>query len=195
VTAAPELAQPMRILSMREPWLFAVLHLGKLVENRKWNTHYRGPILLHRSKGTKVADVSFGLGWMQERHLIEPRDTRWPGLENLPRGGICGYAEIADVIRPESKLTGEALFKFHDADVRWWMREQFGFVLKNVRPLPFIPWPGALSLFKAPDVLSATCLGALAGVCPCESDLVDPGPTHLATCRFADPDFDEGGVL
>jgi hypothetical protein len=27
-----------------------------------------------------------------------------------------------------------------------------------------------------------------AGVCPCQSDAEDPGPDHLPTCPFSDPD-------
>ena len=25
--------------------------------------------------------------------------------------------------------------------------------------------------------------------CPCHTDVEDPGPTHLPTCKFADPDY------
>lgn len=25
--------------------------------------------------------------------------------------------------------------------------------------------------------------------CPCHTDVEDPGPTHLATCKFADDDY------
>lgn len=36
--------------------------------------------------------------------------------------------------------------------------------------------------------------GAVAdGVCPCETDVEDPGPLHLPTCPWADPGYDGGG--
>lgn len=186
----------MRILSMREPWLCCVLSPGpnpKRIENRKWNTHYRGPILLHRSKGLTQAYVDTAAAWLAERKLSATLRAAWAGPDPLRMGGVCGYAEIVDVMRPASNLTGEALFKWHDADVRWWMQEQYGFVLKNVKPLPFIPWRGGLGLRIAPAVLADACLGALNGVCPCKSELDDPGPTHLATCPYVDPLYDAEG--
>lgn len=26
-------------------------------------------------------------------------------------------------------------------------------------------------------------------ICPCETDVEDPGPSHIATCPFSDPDY------
>lgn len=30
------------------------------------------------------------------------------------------------------------------------------------------------------------------GVCPCESEAEDPGPEHLPTCPWSDPEYPEG---
>lgn len=37
-------------LSLRQPWLWAILHAGKRIENRTWATKYRGRIRLHAAK-------------------------------------------------------------------------------------------------------------------------------------------------
>lgn len=31
-----------------------------------------------------------------------------------------------------------------------------------------------------------------AGICPCKSEADDPGPDHLPTCPWSDPDYCEG---
>lgn len=32
-------------------------------------------------------------------------------------------------------------------------------------------------------------------ICPCETDVEDPGPTHIESCPFSDPDYDPPGGL
>ena len=45
----------MKALSVRAPWWWAILH-GKPVENRDWQTNYRGEVLLHASKWWNIGD-------------------------------------------------------------------------------------------------------------------------------------------
>ena len=40
-----------------------------------------------------------------------------------------------------------------DEDLRWHVAGSFGLVLADVRPLPFVPFKGALGLFEVPDDL------------------------------------------
>jgi len=40
----------MIALSVRQPWAYAILSLGKTIENRTWSTSYRGPVLIHAGK-------------------------------------------------------------------------------------------------------------------------------------------------
>jgi hypothetical protein len=37
----------VKVLTIRQPWAHAILHLGKDVENRSWRTRYRGLLLIH----------------------------------------------------------------------------------------------------------------------------------------------------
>lgn len=39
----------MKALSIREPWTGLIVEGKKTIELRTWRTHYRGPILIHRS--------------------------------------------------------------------------------------------------------------------------------------------------
>ena len=40
----------MKVLSVRQPWAWAIIHGGKDIENRNWKTNYRGPLAIHAGK-------------------------------------------------------------------------------------------------------------------------------------------------
>jgi hypothetical protein len=129
----------MKALSIRQPWAHAIVHLGKDVENRDWDTRYRGPILVHAAKGMTKAEYQsawFFIETISRRAGIGKQPTQ----VELLRGGIIGVADLVDVVvRSDSP----------------WFVGPFGFVLRNVRPLPFIPCKGALGFFDVPrEVLS-----------------------------------------
>ena len=135
----------MKALSVRQPWWWAIMHAGKRIENRRWNTGYRGPILLHAAKGCTRDEYESAVSWMIDAHVSTGLDI--PPLSHMQRGGIVGRARIVDVVPPFSlPYVYERLPK--GVDVRWHMTEQFGFVLADVEPLPFVPCKGALSLFE-----------------------------------------------
>ena len=81
----------MKALSIKQPWVHAILHEGKDVENRTWTTKYRGWIALHASgKPMPVTDDDF------------PGRIRCPDLKGLDYSAICGVARIVD-ITPKSR--------------------------------------------------------------------------------------------
>lgn len=116
-TPMPDLATlPSCALSIRQPWAHHIIYDGKDVENRTWETRFRGPVLVHASKTPDrlAGDLPAGA------HL----------------GGIVGVVEIVRCVRRSNS--------------RWFVGP-WGFVLRNPRPLPFVPCKGALGFFKVPD--------------------------------------------
>lgn len=85
----------LRALSIQQPWVHAILHLGKDVENRTWSTKCRGWIALHASARPRAAtDDDF------------PRGIRCPDLDLLEYSAILGVARLVDVReRSRSKWT------------------------------------------------------------------------------------------
>jgi DNA-cytosine methyltransferase len=87
---------PFVALSLRQPWAWCVLHLGKVIENRKWCTDYRGPLLIHASATMKLdedyeacaqaCDDVFGVG-----HYL-------PNAQDIARGGFVGRARLTGVV-------------------------------------------------------------------------------------------------
>lgn len=154
------MADTLRALSIRQPWAWALLHANKTVENRDWpRCDYRGPLLLHASKGCTRDEYACACESIQAMRAdagLEPLDV--PELIEQPRGALVGIARIVRVDRhPE---VGVKPHRGHDGVVREldWARGYRGFriagalglQLGDIRELPPIPWRGALGFFGVP---------------------------------------------
>lgn len=129
---------PEKALSIRQPWAYSILHLGKPVENRKWRTKFRGRICIHASKGMLLKEWQQGRSTYIGANLGKAFSTPFPERNELQLGGIIGTVEIVDVV---------------DHHPSAWFFGPYGFVLANPQPVEFIPCPGALSLFNWRDKL------------------------------------------
>lgn len=125
---------PQKALSIRQPWAWAIMNAGKNIENRPRRFNYRGPICIHASLYDN-ADAFI----IAENAIWEATGGRGTGYGKGPlpsdrqkRGGIIGTAEIEDCI---------------EASDSPWFFGPYGLVLKNVKPVDFIPVRGALGLF------------------------------------------------
>jgi hypothetical protein len=119
---------PMKALSIQQPWAWAILFAGKDIENRTWNTHYRGEIVIH-------APASF------QSFARWPRSVPRPDPEALHLRAILGVADLVDVVERSRS--------------RWWLGGPFGFVLANPRPLAeTIPCKGNSSFWSVPAAVA-----------------------------------------
>jgi hypothetical protein len=154
----------VKALSIRQPWAWAILHAGKRLENRDWKgCAYRGPILIHASKGvgtleefgSAVDDVLDRVPDEDEAAFLamfdEARGRVRPG--RIERGGIVGRARIDGVIASARDLDtyGEPRAQFWREEQHLWYAGGFALVLADVEALPFVPWKGELGLFEVPD--------------------------------------------
>ena len=125
---------PDKALSIRQPWVWAILNAGKRIENRPRRFHYRGPICLHAS--STLRSIEF-MESCQSIKAITASKAATPTLKSarewLNFGGIVGTAEIVDCIETSDDP---------------WFFGPFGLVLENVQPVEFIPVKGALGLFN-----------------------------------------------
>lgn len=140
----------MRAISIRNPWAwliirpdltdpderaaaFAAGHI-KDIENRDWGTKRRGRVLVHASKGMTRAEYEDVSYLLRIEHNCE---IELPPIDKLQRGGIIGSVEIVDCVdRSSSK----------------WFFGHCGFVLKDARPMPFMPYTGSLGFFNVPEI-------------------------------------------
>jgi hypothetical protein len=119
-------------LSIRQPWAWLIGHGHKDIENRDWSTPFRGQLLVHAGLTRTRAyydQITEELG----NASMLPTGGLSP-YEDLPRGGLVGWTRIIDCVE-------------HSAS-KWKQEGSFGFVLRNSRPIAFVPWKGQLRFFN-----------------------------------------------
>lgn len=133
---------PNLALSIRQPWAHCIMHLGKDTENRDWPTRLRGRICIHAAKGMTRDEYDDCMGVIRHVNVHRPfaEIPIVPSRETITRGGIIGTVEIVDCVR--------------DSDSPWFFG-RFGFVLRDPRPVPFIPLKGALGFFNWRERITA----------------------------------------
>ena len=72
----------MKIITIRQPWAHLIARGSKNIENRTWQTSYRGPVLIHASLNINRA--------LCRKYRLSP--------DSLERGGIVGIARIVDCV-------------------------------------------------------------------------------------------------
>jgi hypothetical protein len=126
----------VKALSIRQPWAHLILHGGKDIENRKWSTKYRGPILIHAAKACTILEYHAALNFVFQEVREELAQQVFKHGWTAPRGGIVGSAILSDVVTERDSP---------------WFTGPFGFVLTDVKPLPFRPMRGMLGLFEVSE--------------------------------------------
>jgi hypothetical protein len=151
-----------RILSGRQPWWWMLIYGEKGIENRgrPMMGDYTGPLLLHASKRkSERGEREFydsAVEWVSGRFGLAKAATL-PRFDDLAFGGIIGRCNVVDVIPPHRQLyADEMVRKYPDLDLRWWMRDSWGYVIRDVRPTKFVPWSGAQGLQTATPELMAS---------------------------------------
>lgn len=134
-----------RILTVRQPWAWAIIYGGKGVENRSTNIagDYRGPVLIHVAKAYADNWQSQVLAGILNRHdgvYDEPQPWRDHA------GKIVGVVELVD-----SHPVDSCIEQQHDGDwlvcSEWAERAGHHLVLANPRALDEpILYRGALGL-------------------------------------------------
>src|SRR3954467_12033635 len=84
-------ARPMqsgpRILSLKQPWAWAVAAGKKKIENRSWTTSYRGTVFIHASSKLDRAACE----WLRDEAGVTPP-------AEFVHGAVVALADIIDVI-------------------------------------------------------------------------------------------------
>ena len=120
----------MKCLSVSQPFADLIILGKKTTELRKWNTNYRGELLIHAPLKIRKEDV--------KRLKINKK---------FVTGAIVGKVEIYDVKKYDSQKQVKLDQKFHFASKNFHDRT-FGFLLKNAKSFRIpIPYKGQLGLF------------------------------------------------
>jgi hypothetical protein len=126
-----KVASGPRVLSVKQPWAWAIVSGLKRVENRSWTTKYRGTIYIHASRQID----SRSKDWFAKHKIKLPSD--------LPTGVIIGTCELVNIV---SGKQGRRFGK--------WFFGPKGWIVKNPRKLAHpIALKGTLGLTRAPKKL------------------------------------------
>ena len=123
---------PRLALSVRQPWAWAIIHGGKVIENRSLGAIRAGGmepgrICIHAATGMKEDEYRYG-HWRLAQHGVT-----CPRPDALIRGGIIGTVEVTGIITA--------------SDSEWFGGEA-GLTLDNPQAIEPIPASGALGYFE-----------------------------------------------
>jgi hypothetical protein len=150
----------VRVLTVRQPYAWAIIHGGKDVENRVRNIAgpYRGPIAIHAAlqvHGGWNAPLEDATGSWYQRVAAQVGgwDGPLPWWDDL--GAIIGVVDLVDVHDPLDVLFRAPENAVPVACSPWAEEGSFHLVLANPRPLAEpIPHRGALHLqYPSPELV------------------------------------------
>ena len=171
------MSDTLRVLTVRQPWAWAIVHGGKDVENRTRNLagSYRGPVAIHAAASTSgdrhhryIEDALASPWWdstvLRERHGVGPyAESRWLLSAPLDTGAVIGVVDLVDVHAynaPGGFCHGVGRGGYYNdrhADCSpWAMPDHHHLVIANPRPLASpIPAKGKLGLWRPDTALEA----------------------------------------
>lgn len=128
----------MKAISIRQPWAWAIMTVGKDIENRDWSTNFRGRVAIHASAGMTKIELEdarhFIFDACKPMVVVPP-----PEKESYALGAIVGTVEINGCVRSSQSP---------------WFVGDYGFVLRDpVRLAKPIPCKGALGFWNVPKDL------------------------------------------
>jgi hypothetical protein len=117
-----------RALSIQQPWGWLIAHGYKDIENRDWLTWVRGPVGIHVGRKFDRA----GYDWVRSTFP----DIPMPVPTEFERGGLIGSMVIVECVAESTSP---------------WFFGKYGFVIRDARPMPFVPCRGMLGFFRVPQ--------------------------------------------
>ncbi len=125
---------PDRALSVRQPWAWAIIHGGKIIENRSLGSIRAGRmdcrrIAIHAAKSMSEKEYRWGV------HKLQEHGVRCPLPADLPRSAIIGSVDVVDIISQSASPWFGSRPGNH------------GLVLESPEPCDPIPAQGALGYF------------------------------------------------
>lgn len=142
----------MLALSVHAPWWFAILYMGKDIENRPWPTPFHGRILLHATKWWDEDQVQNDLG--DAMFIMESRGLRLDSDSGIDLaamrasgGSIVGSVDLNGCVEHSRSP---------------WFFGKYGLCLANPEPLAQpVPCPGSRKLFPVPEHIACQAVEQL----------------------------------
>ena len=137
-------SRTVKALTIRQPWAWATIYGGKDVENRRWTTAYRGPLLIHAAKN---ADPDPGATARLLWTMADPEAFGQPRGALQAREAIIGVIHLADVLT--------------DSPSPWALPGWYHWVLEFPAPVAHIPCRGRPGLWVPPAAAAERLTGII----------------------------------
>ena len=162
------MSEPMRALTVRQPWATAIIWGGKDIENRTRPTGYRGRLWIHAGLHRPDRDDYLEASGLARTETGDGLD--WAAISRS-LGVILGSV---DVVGCHSDETEEP----RTSCSPWARHSQHHWMLANPRPLAEpVPCKGALGLWRLPEDVEKAVRAQLATDIPaaCPESKMDDG--------------------
>ena len=99
-----------KALTIRQPWATLIALGIKDVENRTWQSHFRGTFYIHAASAPlKAGPESFftqdQLECLKKCKIVSPDGSRF--LIDFPTGALLGTAEVSDCVKEDNSIWKE----------------------------------------------------------------------------------------
>lgn len=126
-----------KALSFKQPFAWLIANGYLMVDDRTWGTQYRGPVLIHASKGLYKEYYDY---------LKSNTEIPLPTKDKLEYGGVVGIANLVLCCRPGELPEGVSQEqRAHYGGVH---QKSFGLLFEQATPLALRPCRGKLGIFE-----------------------------------------------
>ena len=142
----------MKGLTICQPYAHLIATGAKIIENRKWPTTYRGPLLIHAGKSEKFL-------YLDEENQ---RDVAHVPKSEMVFGAVVAWCELAECCHVREIKSGGWDDLFPGISKHLHAEGPFCFILRGVQRLTLpVPHTGALGLWRVREDLEETVLRQL----------------------------------
>lgn len=156
----------MRVLSIQEPWAYAITDLGKRIENRLWSTSYRGRFAIHATKPKNLEEFRFDLATCDRMSGMQISGA---AADTHAQAEL--YKQLEQQLVPQISKFQASIIAVADlwdvvtvSDSKWFV-DGFGLVFGNVVKLSEpVVCKGQLGLWEPDEVLLAKIMNRVPGL-------------------------------
>ena len=87
----------MKVIVVRQPWAWLIVHGYKDIENRSWKTRYRGTLLIQASANLPPKWAA------RRRSFVRSTSAGLSCPKDFEKGGIVGMVQLEDCVTTEPK--------------------------------------------------------------------------------------------
>lgn len=167
----------MKAITIWQPGAELIVAGGKDIENRRWATDHRGPLLIHAAAGRHEGWVQEWLCWATNDPVRRLTIDAVLPMDPQHFGGLVGIAWLLDCVTTSHSP--------------WW-EGAIGWELARATRLPFVPWRGRQKLWdvdtaRLPDAVQVLIRHWVHAACREYNSTSDPNvedwrPDEASSC-------------